>query len=160
MANIVIWGRARDIVSGELPPSASLVEVSSLAELKRALAETSAALVLADPARMEADRTELGTLAGGFVRAVLVAVVEPGETEETFERYPFLDDVLVRPVTASRLRPRLERALQAANDRRVIRHLEHEVARKGDALRTLNKIGVALSAERDINKLLDLILVK
>jgi HD-GYP domain-containing protein (c-di-GMP phosphodiesterase class II) len=75
-------------------------------------------------------------------------------------RYSFLDDVLLRPVTASRLRPRLERALQAANNRRIIRHLEHEVERKGDALRTLNKIGVALSAERDINKLLDMILVK
>jgi HD-GYP domain-containing protein (c-di-GMP phosphodiesterase class II) len=160
MANIVIWGRARDIVSGDLPPSASVVEVSSLAELKQALAETSAALVLADPARIEADRAELETLAGGLVQAVLVAVIEHGDAEEMLDRYPFLDDVLLGPVTASRLRPRLERALKAAKNRRMIPQLEHEVERKGDALRTLNKIGVALSAERDNNKLLEMILAK
>jgi HD-GYP domain-containing protein (c-di-GMP phosphodiesterase class II) len=160
MANIVIWGRARDIVTGELPPSARVAEVNSLAELKRELEETSAALVLADPVRMEPDRDELGTLADGLIQAVFVAVVEHGEAEETLQRYPFLEEVLLRPVTESRLRLRLERALEAIHNRRVIRHLEHEVDRKGEDLRTLNKIGVALSAEREIKNLLELILVK
>src|SRR5262245_30982528 len=130
MANIVIWGRARDIVAGELPPSASVAEVSSLAELRRELAETSAALVLADPARMEGDRTELAALAAGMIQAVFVAVVDHGDAEETLKRYPFLEEVLLRPVTESRLRLRLERALETIHNRRVIRHLEHEVDRK------------------------------
>jgi HD-GYP domain-containing protein (c-di-GMP phosphodiesterase class II) len=160
MANIVIWGRARDIVNGELPSSASVAEVTTLAELKRELAETSAALVIADPARMESDRAELETLANGFVQAVLVAVVDHGDAEETLKSYPFLDEVLLRPVTASRLRLRLERALEAIHNRRVIRHLEREVDRKGEDLKTLNKIGISLSSERDNDKLLELILRK
>jgi HD-GYP domain-containing protein (c-di-GMP phosphodiesterase class II) len=160
MANIVIWGRARDILTGELPTSASVAEVSSLDELRRELSETSAALVLADSARLESERADLGALADGFDQAVVVAVVEHGEAEETLQRYPFLDEVLLRPVTASRLRLRLERALEAVHNRRVIRHLEREVDRKGEDLRTLNRIGVALSAERDNDKLLELILLK
>ena len=43
-----------------------------------------------------------------------MAVVEHGDAEETLQRFPFLDEVLLRPVTASRLRLRLERALEAS----------------------------------------------
>ncbi len=162
MANIVIWGRARDIVTGELPPSASVEEVDSLAQLRQLLEESSSALVLADPDRLEPERAELEawTRAVGFILAVLVAVVAHGDAEETLRKYPFLDEVLLRPVTASRLRLRLERALETVHNRRVIRQLEYSVTRKGEELKTLNKIGVALSSERDINKLLDLILAK
>ncbi len=162
MANIVIWGRARDIVMGELPPAASVVEVDSLDELKKLLEGSTSALVLADPDRLEPDRAELEAWisADGFTQAVLVAVVEHGDAEDTLKRYPFLAEVLLRPVTASRLRLRLERALETVHNRRVIRQLERSVSRKGDELKALNKIGVALSSERDINKLLELILAK
>jgi HD-GYP domain-containing protein (c-di-GMP phosphodiesterase class II) len=77
---------------------------------------------------------------------VLVAVVEPQEDEDVLRRLPFLDDLLHRPVTPARLRLRLERALETIRSRKEL----HE----------LNRIGVALSAERDIAKLLDLILRK
>jgi HD-GYP domain-containing protein (c-di-GMP phosphodiesterase class II) len=160
MANIVIWGRARDIVTGDLPSSASVAEVGTLAELKQELAETSAALVLADPARMESDRDDLETLAGGLVQAVFVAVVDHGDAEETLKQYPFLSEVLLRPVTESRLRLRLERALETIHNRRVIRQLERALDRKSESLEELNKIGVALSVERDTDKLLKLILAK
>jgi HD-GYP domain-containing protein (c-di-GMP phosphodiesterase class II) len=160
MANIVIWGRARDIVTGELPAAASVAEVTTLAELRRELGETSAALVLGDPARMEADRGELEGFSAEFVQAVFVAVVDHGDAEETLKRYPFLSEVLLRPVTESRLRLRLERALETIHNRRVIRQLERALDRKSENLEELNKIGVALSVERDPEKLLQLILEK
>ncbi len=71
-----------------------------------------------------------------------------------------MDDVLLRPVTPVRLRRKLERAIDAVHSRRVIRQLEDALSRKGDELSELNKIGVALSAERDIDQLLELILSK
>src|SRR5262249_44981447 len=75
-------------------------------------------------------------------------------------RYPFLDDFLVKPVTTARVRLRLDRALDSIHSRRVIQQLDLALARKSQELTELNKIGVALSAERDINKLLELILLK
>jgi HD-GYP domain-containing protein (c-di-GMP phosphodiesterase class II) len=160
MANIVIWGRARDIIAGELPPSVSVVEVSSLAELKQELAAAPPALVIADSARMEADRVGLAEMAAGLVQMVFMAVGEHGDAGETLKSFPFLADVLLRPVAASRLQRHLERALETIQNRRVIRHLEHEVERKGEELRTLNKIGISLSSERNNDKLLEMILVK
>ena len=52
------------------------------------------------------------------------------------------------------------RRRKAIDSRRVIRQLESALTRKGEELHELNNIGVALSAERDINKLLDQILKK
>ena len=91
---------------------------------------------------------------------MVVAVVEQAEAEEMLRRYPFLDEVLLRPVTALRLRLRLERALDAIHSRRVIRQLDEALDAQGRGAQELNNIGVALSAERDIDKLLEMILVK
>ncbi len=125
MANIVIWGRARDIVTGDLPPSATVAEVATLAELRQELAETSAALVLADPARIEPDRAELETARrAGSSRPCSWPWSTTATPRRPSRRFPFLDDVLLRPVTASRLRLRLERALDTVHNRRVIRQLE------------------------------------
>jgi HD-GYP domain-containing protein (c-di-GMP phosphodiesterase class II) len=63
-------------------------------------------------------------------------------------------------VSPGRLRHKLEKAFDAIHGRRVIRQLERALTRKGEELHELNSIGVALSAERDINKLLELILLK
>ena len=63
-------------------------------------------------------------------------------------------------MTPGRLRLRLDRALDTLHSRRVIAQLDGALDRKSDELHELNKIGVALSAERDINKLLELILAK
>jgi HD-GYP domain-containing protein (c-di-GMP phosphodiesterase class II) len=162
MANIVIWGRARDLLGGVLPPSVSVTEVDSLAALQKQLEGAGATLVLADPARLASHEAEAEAWlrSGGSIQAVLVAVVEDQKAEETLSRYPFLDDVLLRPVTAARIRLRLERAFETIHSRRVIRQLEVAVTRKGEELHTLNNIGVALSAERDNTRLLNLILAK
>jgi len=71
-----------------------------------------------------------------------------------------VDDLLVRPVTAVQLVRKLERAIDAVRNRRVIRQLEERLSRRGEELSELNNIGVRLSAERDIDKLLKLILQK
>jgi HD-GYP domain-containing protein (c-di-GMP phosphodiesterase class II) len=159
MARIIVWGKTRDLVAGELPVAA--VEVADLNELKARLDVNSGSLVLADVANLEREQAalEIWVRSGGGNHALIVGVAEV-ENDEWLRRFPFLDDLLVRPVKPARLRLRLDRALEALHDRQVIGQLDRALARKSQELHELNKIGVALSAERDINTLLELILVK
>ena len=162
MAQLLIWGTTRDIPQSGLPAGVQPRQVSSLATLRAALDGRGAALVLADPALVEAEREEVRTwlAAEGATQALLVAVAEPGDGDDVAQRLPFLDDVELRPVTRARLLLKLERAVDTVHNRRAIRQLESALGRKGEELSALNKIGVALSAERDIDKLLELILSK
>jgi len=163
MASILIWGRVRDILAGELPPGVQASEVRSLAELRTELDSKAGTLVLIDPAELGAQQGALEAWieAGGNLQALFVGVVDGGaDADEVLRRLSFLDDILFRPVTPGRLRLRLDRALDIIHNRRVIDQLEQALARKSTELHELNKIGVALSAERDINKLLELILAK
>ncbi len=162
MASILIWGRARDVLAGDLPPGISAREVGSLAELQSQLDGKAGTLVLAEPEKLEAERSALEAWlkADGQLQALFVAVSESEAAEETLKRFPFLDDLIFKPLTPGRMRLRLDRALDTIHNRRVIRQLDQALARKSEELHELNKIGVALSAERDIDKLLELILVK
>ena len=162
MSSILIWGKTRDVVVGDLPPGMSAQEVDSLSALQSFLDGKATTLILADPASLEAEGAALNEWlkAGQSHQAVVVAVAEFGEGDEVLRRFPFLDDILVRPVTGARLRLRLERAFDTIHSRRVIRQLEGALTRKSEELHDLNRIGVALSAERDIKKLLELILLK
>jgi len=162
MAQILVWGKLREVVQGDLPGGVSAEEVYTLDEVAARLDERTSALIIADPARIDAERSALEAWlkAGGSTRALIVAVANASEGDEVLRRFPFLDDILLHPVTGGRIRLRLERALDTLHTRRVIRQLEGALTRKGDDLHELNKIGVALSAERDIDKLLDLILAK
>ncbi len=162
MAHLLIWSETREILAGGLPAGTPVEEVRSLAALQAALDGRGAALVLADPRQLEAEREaiEAWLRAGGSAQVVLVAVVDPEDGDEVLRRFPFVDDLLLRPVTPVRLQRKLERAIEAVHSRRVIRQLESAISRKGDELSELNKIGVALSAQRDINQLLNLILLK
>jgi HD-GYP domain-containing protein (c-di-GMP phosphodiesterase class II) len=162
MANIIIWGKSRDLIPGSLPPGISGREVSSLSQLQDHLDGKGGSLVLVGPAQLEAEKASIESWlkAGGNLRTLFVGVCDPGEADEALRRYPFLDDLLLRPVSPERLRLRLERALDAIHNRRVIDQLDRALARKSEELHDLNRIGVALSAERDINKLLELILAK
>ena len=156
MAHLVIWGETRDIFSGDPPGSAPGEEVRSLAALERALDGRGTTLVLADPRRLDAekDAVEAWLRAGAAAHVILLAVADPAEGEELRRRFPFVDDVLPRPVTPARL---IERTVEAIHGRR---QAERALRRKHDELSELNKIGVALSAERKINRLLELILSK
>jgi HD-GYP domain-containing protein (c-di-GMP phosphodiesterase class II) len=161
MANIVAWGNPREMLTREMIPGVTVRDVRTLAELLAALDDRDV-LILADTAHLDAevDGVTAWVKGGGTRRAVLMGVAELGEADDVARRFPFLDDVLIRPVTANRLRLHLERAVDTLSSRRAIDQLDAAVARKSQDLSELNKIGVALSAERDINKLLDLILFK
>jgi HD-GYP domain-containing protein (c-di-GMP phosphodiesterase class II) len=160
--NILIWGKTRELIEGSLPPSLAAQEVASLADLQARVDSSSGTLVLADPDLIEAHREPLAEWlkAGGSSSALLVAVVDPQEADALIGHAPFVEDVLIRPLTSSRLRFRLERILDTAQNRRMVQQLDSALNRKSEELHELNKIGVALSAERDIDALLELILLK
>jgi len=160
--NLIIWGDRRSMLAGHPPAAALADEVRSLASLEAALDGRGAVLVLADPDRLEAERDEVESWLrnGGSARAVLVAVAAAGDGDELLQQFPFVDDVLVRPVTPARLKLKLERAVEGVHNRRIIRQLHDALTRKHDELNELNEIGRQLSAQRDIAKLLELILQK
>jgi HD-GYP domain-containing protein (c-di-GMP phosphodiesterase class II) len=162
MSSILVWGKTREIVAGALPLGITTDEVSTLVELKSELRGKGSILVLADASHLDAERDALAEwVRSGETRlSLIVGVASLGEADELIRRHPYLDDVMVRPVTALRLRLRLDRALDGLNSRRVIQQLDAALARKSQELHELNHIGVALSAQRDINKLLELILAK
>jgi HD-GYP domain-containing protein (c-di-GMP phosphodiesterase class II) len=157
MDSVLIWGKTREIITGDLPPELASDEVETFADL-RARLDSGAGLILADLASLEAEGGEIEAWLrnGGSLRATLVAVTDAANGDDALRRFPFLDDLLFRPLLAVRL----DRAIETIKSRRVIRQLQEKLARKNDELHAVNKIGVALSAERDINKLLQLILQK
>src|SRR4029453_19600964 len=73
---------------------------------------------------------------------------------------PFLHDVLARPVSPGRLNKTLENAFDTMNSQSAVRQLGEAYERRGNELNVLNRIGTQLSAERDIDTLLALILPK
>jgi len=160
MANILVWGNPRELLTREVVPGITTSDVRTLAELQAAL-EDRDVVVLTDPAHLDAELPgATAWVKAEGRRVVLLCVADLAEADEVARRFPFLDDVLIKPVTANRLRLHVERALDALSSRRAIQQLDEAVARKTQDLHELNSIGVALSAERDINKLLDLILFK
>ena len=169
MAHLLIWGATRDLVDGALTPAIQAEHVASLAELRATLDSSSVALVLADPACLEAERAavEAWLLDGGSTQAVIMAVADPADADKVLQQLPFVDDVVLRPLSGLRLRLKLARALETVQSRRVVWQLEEalagrkeELRRKGQDLSELNNIGIKLSAERDTKKLLPLILSK
>ncbi len=162
MANILVWGKTRDLMSGEIPAGITAEQVETLAAVQAVVEGKGSTLVLADPVRLDAEKAALETWirAGGNRRALLVSVADAADADELIRRFPFLDDVLIKPLSAARLRLRLDRALDTINSRRVIEQLDDALVRKSQELHELNNIGVALSAQRDIDKLLELILLK
>ena len=162
MANILVWGKTRDLISGEIPAGITTAEAATLAAVKAVVEGKGSTLVLADPSRLEAEKAGLETWirGGGNRRALLVAAADAADADDLIRRFPFLDDVLIKPLSAARLRLRLDRALDTINSRRVIEQLDDALVRKSQELHELNNIGVALSAQRDIDKLLELILLK
>ncbi len=162
MANILVWGKTRDLISGEIPAGIATEEVETLAALLAVIEGKGSVLVLADPVRLEAEKSalEAWVRGGGNRRALIVSAAEADAADDLIQRFPFLDDVLIKPLTPARLRLRLDRALDTINSRRVIEQLDDALVRKSQELHELNHIGVALSAQRDIDKLLELILLK
>ncbi len=157
---ILVLGVVRDLFAADTAPGLSLEEVASLREL-RERCDPRGALVLAPLARLESERAELEAwLQAGGRQALLLAVVPERDTEEALKRLPFLHDVVAPPLTPLRLRLKVERARELLQQRLTNEQLDGALLRKTRELHELNKIGVALSAERDIDTLLEQILLK
>jgi HD-GYP domain-containing protein (c-di-GMP phosphodiesterase class II) len=162
MSAILIWGKCRDLLAGELPPGITIQEVSTLAEVQARLGPGSATLVIADGTRLDAEReaAEAWMKSGGRERAILLCATEAGAIDDVLQRCAFVDDAFVKPITPTRLRHRVLRELDLITERRALRQLEAAFNQKSQELQALNRVGIALSAQRDIDKLLDLILLK
>ncbi len=160
MTDVFVWGKAAELIAGETPGAASIEEIDSLERLSSAVSPaTLAVMVDANlvPDRGAALQAWLESLDGA--RPALIAIAEPGKTDEVIERLRFVDDVLQRPVSAALLKLRLERA-ELQRHRQTIDQLDAALEQKARDLDELNAIGVALSAEHDLAKLLELILRK
>jgi HD-GYP domain-containing protein (c-di-GMP phosphodiesterase class II) len=163
MAQLLIWGNSREILTGRVTTTGPTEEVHTLGALQAALDGKGAALVLADVDRLAAEQQaveEWWENGGGKSQVVLVAVSDSRNSDDILERFSFLDDVVSRPVTAGRVKRKLERSLDAIRNRRVMSQLGEKLERRGEELSELNKIGVALSAEKEIATLLELVLEK
>lgn len=71
-----------------------------------------------------------------------------------------LDDVIVRPVDGRYLAHRVRALHRMLGERHESQGLGWEMARQAFDFREFNRVALALSAERDVNRLLDLILSK
>ncbi len=159
---ILVWGRARDLLASDMPVGLTIREVASLAEA-RAQTDERGTLILGDPEAFlpEAQALREWLTGGETPAAAMVAVVrDDAGTTSLLANHAYLHDVVFAPVTPARLRLRLERALEALHGRRLLRQLDSALQRKSRDLHEVNKIGAALSAERDIDALLALILGK
>ena len=158
MANVIVWGKTREVLAGELPLGVTAEEVDTLANLQGHLGRGS--VIITDPEHLERERAalELWVKGGGTRRALLLAACDNAQADEVLHRFPYLDDVLIKPVTPVRLRVRVDRALDTLNSRRSIQQLDEALGRKSAELQELNRIGVALSAQRNIRALLEMIL--
>jgi hypothetical protein len=79
MSSILIWGKTRDVVVGDLPPGMSAQEVDSLSALQSCLDGKATTLILADPACLDAEGAALDEWLKGGGRghqAVVVAVTD------------------------------------------------------------------------------------
>jgi HD-GYP domain-containing protein (c-di-GMP phosphodiesterase class II) len=162
MSAIVVWGRCRDLLSGELPPGLLVAEAQTLAEVQARLEPGTTSLVLADSARIDAERTALESWmkSGGRERVILLCATDAASADDILQRCPFVDDAVVKPISPARLRHRVLRELDLITERRALQQLETAFAQKSHQLQALNKVGIALSAQHDIETLLDLILLK
>jgi len=158
MANVIVWGRIREVLAGDLPLGITAEEVDTLATLQAQLGRAN--LILTDPQHIERERValELWVKGAGSRRTLLIVACEHEQADEILLRFPFVDDVMIKPVTPARLRLRVDKALETLNARRSIQQLDEALARKSGELHELNKIGVALSAQRNIRQLLQMIL--
>ncbi len=109
------------------------------------------------------DLLRIGAPAAAALPASVAALLVLGGAEDVtpaLQAFPSLPAVLAAPISNLALDRGRRFAQQMAGRKKEVSALEGELARRNADLSELNKIGAALSAERDINRLLSLILDK
>ena len=103
MAHVIIWGDPRSVLAGT---HAGAVVVRSFAGVQTALDGRGAALVLTGLSELTAEHAavEVWLKNGASKRVWLVAAADAGASDGLLERFPFLHDVVARPVSPMRLR--------------------------------------------------------
>jgi|JI10StandDraft_1071094.scaffolds.fasta_scaffold57564_3 HD-GYP domain-containing protein (c-di-GMP phosphodiesterase class II) len=123
------------------------------------LLEDRDALIVADAALLmriaDAVSTTLATC-----RAAVVLVGTAEDVTPALAAFPSVPAVLVAPISSLALERASRFARETAGRKSAVSTLEGQLARRNVELSELNKIGAALSAERDIGRLLTLILDK
>lgn len=74
--------------------------------------------------------------------------------------YTLASDILIEPINQKRLAHSIGKALSDLKNKIELDDVSHKYTFQTKELRTLNSIGIALSTEKDINKILETILVK
>ena len=164
MAHLLVWGNTREILAGDLPAGHHGEEVRSPRRPRRPPSRPGrgarASPTLAPRGRARGARGLVPRRAAR-PRPCSSAVADPGDAR----RGPAAACPSSTTCSSGRSRRRrLRRArARARRHQRPARRSSSStsaLSRKSQELHELNKIGVALSAERDINKLLELILGK
>ena len=111
----------------------------------------------AEPGRVRAWEEALG---GGPLAVLILAPAErvPAALAALREQQP--DDVLPWPAPPEMLVHRIERSFRALTDEVARQELRAELVRQVVDFKEFDRVALALSAERDVNRLLDLILTK
>lgn len=141
-----------------LKPSAELSPVADQAQFARLLKDPDALLV-ADAAELVRHGVQLAE-AMTTRRAAVVAVGRAEDVSPALLAMPSLPAVLIAPISDLVLERATRFALEASGRATAVSSLQGQLARRNAELSELNKIGAALSAERDIHRLLELILDK
>ena len=139
-------------------PPKDLIRVADETALGRLLQDREV-VVVADAALLPKMSPALATVLLACPAAVIVA----GKQEDAgpaLAAFPTLPAVLTAPLSTLALDRASKFARDLARRRSTVSTLESQLARRNAELSELNKIGAALSAERDIKRLLTLILNK
>ncbi len=139
-------------------PPAEVSAVSDAPHLFRLLDDPEA-LIVAEAAMLLALGAEASAALSLGVAPVVV-VGRPEDVTPTLSAFPSLPSVLQAPLSNLALERASRFAREVAGRKTAVSSLEGQLARRNAELSELNKIGAALSAERDINRLLTLILDK
>ena len=139
-------------------PQPEVLKVSDEAQLLRLLGDREA-LVVADAALLLKAKDAIS----GVLPTCPAAVVVVGKAEDVtpaLAAFPSIPAVLVAPISNLAFERASLFAKEIAGRNKAMSTLEIQIARRNTELSELNKIGSALSAERDINRLLSMILNK
>ncbi len=155
LMRMYVFGEPRELF---LDPQTDVSRVRDESHLLELLA-TRDAFIVAN-AR---DLLKIGAPLAPAILGSAAALLVLGRTEDVtpaLQAFPSLPAVLAAPISNVALERGRRFAQQMAGRKKEVSALEGELARRNADLSELNKIGAALSAERDINRLLSLILDK